>query len=256
MEAIAIFAALQWECRAVLRRLRQVERRQLGALTLWVGRTPAAREVWLMRTGMGTERAAAAAREALGAQAFDLIVSTGCAGGLAPELAPGDLVVASGIAFDPQSYTPTAESARGHVFATDVATRAGAMRAAADAGLRCAEGAIWCSATVLATAADKRAAAARGLIAVEMEGAAIADCAVGARRPFLSVRSILDGVDHELHIGGQFTDPSSGNLKAATLAAYLATHPGALPELLALQRMQRAAEQSLAMFFARWLDAQ
>ncbi len=253
METIAIFAALQWECRAVLRRLRQVERRLLGGLTLWVGRTPAAREVWLVRTGMGTERAAVAAQAALEAQAFELMVSTGCAGGLAPELAPGDLVVATGIAFDPESYIPTAES-RDHAFPTDPAVRAGAMRAAADAGLRCAEGAVWCSSTVLATAADKRAAAARGLIAVEMEGAAIADCAGGARLPFLSVRSILDGVDHDLHLGGQFTDPASGNLKAATLAAYLATHPGALPELLALQRMQRAAEQSLAMFFARWLD--
>jgi hypothetical protein len=36
------------------------------------------------------------------------------------------------------------------------------------------------------------------------------------------------------------------------LARHLAAHPVALAELLALQRMQRAARDSLQRFFAAW----
>ena len=94
MERIAIFAALQWECGAVVRHLRRVERSRLGAFTLWRSRA-ARHEVWVVKTGVGVQRAAAAV-DALGdATRFALLMSTGCAGGLAPELRPGDLALAT-----------------------------------------------------------------------------------------------------------------------------------------------------------------
>ena len=52
MERIAIFAALQWECRPVLRHLRRVTRERHAGVTVWRG-TTAACEVWLVKTGMG-----------------------------------------------------------------------------------------------------------------------------------------------------------------------------------------------------------
>jgi hypothetical protein len=121
--------------------------------------------------------------------------------------------------------------------------------------LRTIEGPLLCSATVLATTADKRAAAACGAVVVEMEGGAIAARAAAAQVPFLSVRAILDAVDHELHVPGSLIDPVSGAMRPLAVARYVVTHPGTIAELTALQRMQRAARVSLERFFARWLAA-
>jgi nucleoside phosphorylase len=239
---IAVFAALQWECRTVLKHLRRVRRMRRGAFTCWQGRGPRY-EVWVVKTGMGVARAAAAV-DALGAaHGCDLFVSTGCAGGLAPALRPGDLVVASAI---------SGEGTPGTV-STAVAPRAAAVRAATAAGLRPVEGSLLCSATVLATAREKRAAAERGAVVVEMEGGAIAAHAAAAAVPLLSVRAILDAAEHDVRLPGTLIDPASGNLRPLALAGYVTTHPGVVPELLAMQRMQSAARDSLERFFGRWL---
>src|SRR5262245_31906413 len=99
MERIAIFAALQWECRTALPAVAQLRRTRIGAFTVWQGHA-AQREVWVVKTGMGVQRAGAAVDATCAAQSFDLIVSTGCAGGLAPVLQPGDLTVATSISGD------------------------------------------------------------------------------------------------------------------------------------------------------------
>ena len=242
VQRIAVFAALQWECRTVLKHLRQVRRVRLGAFTCWQGRG-ARYEVWVVKTGMGVERAAAAVDAMGAAHGCDLFVSTGCAGGLAPALLPGDLVIASTISGDGTSGTLT----------TAALPRAHALQAAETAGLRRVEGSLLCSATVLATASEKRAAAARGAVVVEMEGGAIAARAAAAAVPLLSVRAILDAAEHEVRLPGTLIDPASGNLRPLALAGYVATHPFVVAELLAMQRMQSAARDSLERFFGRWL---
>jgi adenosylhomocysteine nucleosidase len=242
MERIAVFAALQWECRAVVRQLHQVRRDRLDGFTRWRGSAPRC-EVVVVKTGIGMQRAAAAI-DALGDLAqFRLIVSTGCAGGLAPHLDPGDLVLATAVVCD-------ATAARR---ATDCAWRADALTAVAGAGLRGAEGPMLCSAAALASAAAKRGAAAAGAIAVEMESDSIAARAAGAGIPFLSVRAILDGADHELCVPDRLTNAATGSVRPLAVAGYVATHPNVISELIALQRMQRAARESLERFFARWL---
>ncbi len=242
MERIAIFAALQWECRAVLRHLRRVSRGRLGAFTCWQGRA-SRHEVWVVKTGVGVRRAAAAV-EAIGdPRGFDLFMSTGCAGGLAPELHPGDLALATSLLGD-----GTHEA-----MPTDAIQRARARQAAAASGVRGVEGPIRCSATALVTANQKRLAAADGAIAVEMEGGPIAARAAVAHVPFVSVRAILDAAEHELHVPGTLVDPATGAARPLALAGHLATHPSAIGELLALRRMQRAARESLERFFEQWL---
>lgn len=245
MERIAIFAALQWECRAVLRPLRQVRRNRLGAFTCWVGQAPQ-REVWVMKTGVGVRRATAAAAAVEAAGTFALYVSTGCAGGLRPGLQAGDLAVATAL--------------RGHGIdgdlPTDLDQHRRAAAAAQAAGLRPVEGPILCSATVLATAEDKRAPGAAGAIAVEMEGGPIAARAAATHVPLLAVRAVLDAADDDLHVAGNFVDRASGGIRPLALARYVAMHPRAIAELVALARMQRAACGSLERFFGQWLAAQ
>jgi nucleoside phosphorylase len=242
VERIAIFAALHWECRAVVRQLRQVQRDRVGSFTRWVGRT-ARHEVWVVKTGVGIERAAAAT-SACDLDTAALIVSTGCGGGIASELHPGDLVVATHVLAE-----------RGMpALPTDAPRRAEAMRAATAAGLRGLEGPILCSTTALTNAPAKRAAAADGAVAVEMESVPIATRAAAAHIPFLSVRAILDGADHDL-LPEAVMNPDSGGVRPLALVRHIATHPGMIIELKALQQMQRAASRSLERFFAAWFAA-
>ena len=168
-----------------------------------------------MKTGIGLERAALAADAAAAGGHFDLFLSTGCAGALAPSLVPGDLVVASAVQ----------HAAGGDPSPCEAAPRDGVVRAAESAGLRAFAGPFLCTPTVLATREQKRAAAANGAIAVDMEGASIAARATAAGIPFAAARAILDTADTELASGGAFLDPDTGAVKPLALAGYLAGHP-------------------------------
>ena len=244
MGRVAIFAALQWECRPVLQQLRQVSRQRAGDATLWRGSTPRA-EVVLVKTGMGVVRAEAAARAVCASGPFDLFLSTGCSGALAAELAPGDITVATAV---------VDRRTGGHI-GTHPQQSESARRTAERAALRVISGSVLCSPQVLASAADKRAAATQhGAVAVEMEGAAVAALAAARSIPFISVRAVLDTAETELGDAGRFMDQQTGAVKPLALAGYLAAHPRALADLFAMQRMMRAAQTSLERFFALWLS--
>lgn len=243
MERIAIFAALRWECRPVLRHLRRVRRTRGSAGTFWRGEA-AGRDVWLIQTAVGEQRAAAATAVLHDAGRFDLLLSTGCAGGLSPELLPGDLAIATAVI--------------GHLsrFETDSARREGARAAAECAALRATEGPVLCSPRALGSIAAKQDAARRtGAVAVEMEGAAIGAVAQRAGIAFGSVRAILDAVTTELPASGNLIDPSSGAVRPLAVVRYIARQPGAMSQLVGLRRMMSAAERSLEKFFQTWLAA-
>ncbi len=240
---MAVFAALHWECVPILAHLRQVRRERLVGLTVWRG-VSGHYDVSLVKTGVGTARAGAAARALGDAGRFALFLSTGCAGALAPHLAAGDLVVA----------TAVLGTASGQCFETHAEHRERACRIAERLALPAAVGPLLCSQQVLGTVAAKRTAAAeRGAVAVEMEGAPIAARALQAGVPFVAVRAILDTAAAEWCDAQRFVDPRRGALKSLALAAYLTTHPGALPDLLAMRRMMHAAQRSLQRFFGAWL---
>lgn len=245
MERLAIFAALKWECRPILRHLRRVTRTRLADFAAWHSVTSTC-EIWLIKTGIGERRAAAAATAARAAGRFDLFLSTGCAGALAPTLLPGDLTIATKVVCDSSS----------DYFETDVAFRKRAERAAQRAALRTTVGALVCSPRALTTAAAKRTAATQsGAIAVEMEGAGIAAAAAEAGARFASIRAIFDTAATELDESGDFIDPQTGTLKLLSLVRHVVAQPSALAHLLALQPMMRAAQDGLDKFFGALLCA-
>ena len=239
---VAVFAAMQWECRPVLRNLRQVQRDKLGSFTVWRA-TSAGHEVTLVKTGIGVRLAAQAIDALLAQGEFDLIISTGCAGGLSPAAAPGDLAIAT--------FAVCAGS--GQRFATDVGFADQMTAVAEQAKLTAHRGPMLCVDDAFTTATAKRAAAALGHVAVEMEGVAIAARAAMANIPFIAVRSILDDAETEMHDGG-FVDPASGQVKPLALAKYLVRRPGAIRDLLAMQKMMQAAESSLDRLFKVWFS--
>ncbi len=242
MDRVVIFAALQWECRAVLGGLRNLRRDRVESFTSWYAASEGT-EVIVVKTGVGVDRAAAAAAAVGDLSRFALMVSAGCAGGLDPTLLPGDLVLATAL---------NGDGARGSM-PTDARYRADAMHVAAKAGLRTVEGPVVCSATVLATATEKRAAAAAGAIAVDMEGAPVAAAAAARGVPVLSVRTVLDGAEHAVVVPPGLINPVRGSVRPLATAAYFAMHPRAALELRALRRLQDAAHESLERFFAHWL---
>ncbi len=241
MERVAIFAALQWECRSVIRQLRRVRRSRGAAATCWRADAPG-REIWVIKTAVGESRAAAATEVLRDAGHFDLFFSTGCAGALSPHLTPGDLAVAT---------TVIGTSAK---FDTDMVQRERALATAQRAAVPATLGPVLCSPRVLLKAAEKRAAAVEtGAVAVEMEGAAIAAVAQRTGVPFIAVRAVLDTAETELPESGDFMDPQTGSVKLGEVLRHLARQPSAISELLALQRMMGAAQRSLERFFQVWL---
>jgi nucleoside phosphorylase len=244
VERIAIFAALPWEERAARRSVAGVKRVHSAAwAATWAGHA-LGRDVWLVRTGIGEERARAAAEAVSHAQRFDAFLSIGCAAGLAPELAPGDVVVADAVF--------TSDGAQR--FGTELELRESLTEAARRGGVRVTVGSYACCAAVLASREDKRrAAAAHGAVLAEMEGAAIARVALRAGIPFGAVRAVLDPIDVELRHATGIVDPSTGRVRPLELIGKLASSAGAWPELLAMQRMMRAARSSLERVFAALL---
>jgi nucleoside phosphorylase len=218
-----------------------VSRQAVPGLRSWRG-VSARGEVVVVQTGVGPLRAGAAAAAIAASGAFDLFVSTGCAGALGADLRPGDLAIAEAIYGD------------GVRFDADISFRELAGVICDRQRLRCRAGGILTSATVLTTIAARRQAAERcGAIAVEMEAAAIAAVAARHGIAFGEVRSVLDSADVELHESGDFMHPKTGRLRPLEVLKFVATRPGAAAHLLELRRMMIAAETSLTRFFAAYL---
>jgi nucleoside phosphorylase len=227
---LVVFAALGWERRAVTRALGRVEPGDVPRT--WRGRLPGGAACLVVQTGIGVDRARAAAGAVGPARGF---LVAGCAGGLTDGLATGDLVVADGI------VPLDAAGGAGSRLAVDAARLADALAAA---GIRAARGDLVSSPVVLATVEAKRAAAACGALVVEMESAAIA--AEAARRgiPFHGLRVVLDGVAEAIPGTPALVDATTGDLRARGVAE-LALRPAAWLTVARLARQSRIAESAL-----------
>ena len=242
MQRIAIFAALQWECVPALHCLKQVRRSRSGAFASWRA-TIGDFDVTVVKTGIGLTRAGEAARQ-LAAEQFDLFLSSGCAGALSSELCVGDLVVAESVRLDTGEISGASIEHRRQIFA-----------AAQTAGLPVRSGHLLSSRVVVASASQKRDAALLGVIAADMEGAAIARAAADNGVPFASVRSILDAAETELDQSSGLVDPASGSIRPLAIATHLVRHPAALKQMLAMKKMMDTCRTSLDLFFAAYLKS-
>ena len=237
---MTVFAALRWECQPVLRALRRVSRSRVEGITVWRGESGAG-DVQVIQTGMGMERATKAAQLITDA---DVVLSTGCAGALDPTMRPGDIVIATEVVSAvPGHRLPTHPRLRHHI--EQVASRRTG---------RSFVGPVLCSHSILATAdAKHQAAEATGAIAVEMEGAPLAERAAALRVSFASIRSILDTSDTDVTDTAPFLDPATGGVRPFALAVHLAGHPRTFKALLSMQPQMAAARASLERFFVALL---
>jgi adenosylhomocysteine nucleosidase len=138
-----------------------------------------ARDVSIVQSGPGPERAADNARAALVAGASAL-VSWGLAGGVHARLAAGSVVLPRRVRAEDESMYATHREWRALI--------ADSLRAE----LAVDDGDLLSVAQPIATPAAKSAAAARGVVAVDMESAAVAAVAARARVPFIALRVVVD----------------------------------------------------------------
>jgi len=171
-------------------------------------------------TGMGTERAGRRTAAALDDGRYDRVVMIGIAGGIGPSVAVGDLIVPE-VVLD----GATGEALVPHGI-----------------GARAAAGILYTTDAFIHEPAEVAALVARGVVAVDMETAAVGRVCRDRDVPWSVFRGISDHADH-LPVDPavlRLTGPD-GTPKPGAVARYLVTHPHRLPGLARLARGARAA---------------
>jgi adenosylhomocysteine nucleosidase len=241
-----IVSAMQQELSAVLARMPDEQRQQVAGRDFWVGHWHG-QEVVAVLSRIGKVAAAATAVVLIERFGVERILFTGTAGGLAEGVRVGDLVVADAFVqhdmdaspIFPRFEVPLYGRAR---FATDPALSAALGRAAhsvvaspaatlgadavAEFGLDAPRVHVGLTASgdrFVATSAES--AALRGalpdVLAVEMEGAAVAQVCHDYGLPFAALRTISDRADDAAHVDFmRFIDQVASRYSAAVLEAY------------------------------------
>ncbi|HEX6996966.1 MAG TPA: hypothetical protein VF322_02405 [Gammaproteobacteria bacterium] len=201
----------------------------LGVERECVGRTGP--RVVLVQSGPGEARAAAAAGTALAA-GVRALVSFGLAGGLAADVRPGRLLLPREV------VTPDARR-----FAVDPhwhARLAGAL-----ASTTVDDRPLLAAAGVVASADEKRRAAALGAAGADLESGAIAAAAARAGVPFAVIRAVADGPGDDLPADVSAWVGADGETRLARVLVAALRPRNWLP-LVTLARRYAAARRSLA----------
>jgi nucleoside phosphorylase len=229
---VALLAPMRHELRPLVRRL-SLRRAGSGAGTLHrgvVGRV----EVVATTTGIGTRAAARATERVLDTAAVDHVLVVGIAGGIAPDLRIGDLVVPERV--------------------VDLAS--GAEHRPARLGGSTPRGTLVTADGLLADREEYARLGREGVLAIDMETAAVA--AVCERRgcPWSVVRAISDragDVSIDSAVFGLAGPDGGPNPRA--LARFLLSRPWRVPGLVRLARDMRLATDAAASAAARALES-
>ena len=196
------------------------------------GSVGVAGRISLVQSGVGGDRASAAARTALQGGA-DALMSWGVAGGLQRTLVPGDVVLPAAVrAADGRRIVtePAWRERLAHLLQREFAVHQGDLLSVDQ---------------ILATPQAKaHAAMDSGAIAVDMESAAIGEVAAAAGRPFIVLRVIIDGATDTLADVEGLMDQAGNRDAAAVLRS--ACNPAQWSRLWILSRRFRRARAALA----------
>ena len=227
----AIVAAMQEELAAVLALMPHEGRQVAAGREFWVGELHC-REVVVVLSRIGTVAAATTATLLIERFKVDEIVFTGVAGGLAPGVDVGHVVVADRFLqhdLDASPIFPRFEVPLygTSTFACDAGLTARLVAAASSAlpGVHVHRGLVVSGDRFVATTAESSAlqAALPAALAVEMEGAAFAQVCHDCGVPFAAMRTISDRADDMAHIDfATFIREVASRHSAALVRALLA----------------------------------
>lgn len=240
---IGLVAAMPEECEPLLKRNTHHTKERIGrfpSFRFWVGPVDAC----LVRSGMGPERATAAAGALVPAFRPEVVISIGLGGGALPGPKVGDLVLAERLLWlregifteQPGLSVETAQTIR--------RTLASALP---DKGERLHLGTFITSARI-----ENKGQLAGRLPAgvdcplLEMETCAVARVATEAGLPFLAIRAVSDDAGEELGFGIEEFCDAELDVRISRVLLTLARKPWILPQLLRLARNSRIAGEHLA----------
>lgn len=187
---------------------------------------------------MGQENAARAVGRILNEGAFDLVVSSGLAGGLRPGYRSGSILVSRAVR--------CLDDGREIEASTEWVRRARELGAE--------EAVFATSSRVVGTSDAKRSLGAEA-DAVEMESFAVIEEAKTRGIAAVAIRAISDPVEAGMPIDFSRVFDDKGRMRATSFAAQLIRNPGALTGLVRLARDSRRASVALAKFLDRYLAA-
>ncbi|MCC7493888.1 MAG: hypothetical protein IT204_16145 [Fimbriimonadaceae bacterium] len=225
--AVGLVVALWDELRPIARHLRlrgrvgRVLRGNVGGVPLVV-----------RLSGVGRDRAAAAARLLLTQHGCGSLLTAGYGGALDPTLAVADVLVASAVQRD--EAPPVVSSA-------DWASAVGGPT-----------GLVWTTSRLLADPAAKAAAhAASGAAVVDLETAAVAAVASEQGVPWLGLRAVSDTANEALPVFvTRHFDEQRGELRLYAMFAWLLLHPRQWPVVADYARRQQRMGRALALAVA------
>jgi nucleoside phosphorylase len=161
----------------------------------------------------------------------------GWCGGLTLDLGVGDLLLADATIFAGEAGLPTRIS---HPAPDSLVDEV--RRLAQELGRRMVVGPALTSDHVLSGVEQKRAGAASGAVAVEMEAGPLARWATSRSLPFVHLRVVLDPLESALPSTELPTD-DHGYAQTRVLLSHALTHPGEWPALWRLFRQIRTARR-------------
>ena len=224
MKNVLVVAAEDFEFAGILSRAEKVVRPgwkvQFSRIAILNGM-----RLLMAADGPGSRLAGMAAEEVKNREPFEAVVSTGLCGALDPELAVGQIFVASKVnGWDARQPVTAMKFRTGRLVSID---------------------------RVAGTAEDKTLLYAAGADVVEMEAAAVESRAREWRLPFYCVRAVSDTASEYIALDLNEMRDAEGRFSRSRIVARALRSPLRLvPELLRLNRNSGRAAKALGDFFA------
>jgi len=240
---IAILGALREEVSPLRKRMDLQETLSEAACIVFRG-TWGGRDILLVQTGMGRQRAQAATRLLLERYPITTLVSFGFAGALAEELSAGDVVLYSAVHCAETDADPKSSPVPAYASSDDVLAQSRRALEGAAVTFTCETGV---SVRQIALSPEERAALAEvhHATVLDMESYWIAKIATEAQIPFVILRSVSDTRDEKLLPFDQLMT-EDGKVRWRAAAAYFVRRPHHLAVVGRLYRNMRLAQQNLA----------
>lgn len=203
MSVIGIIGAMDAEVNGLIKKLEGHKIDSVGGIEFHTGKL-LRREVVIARCGVGKVFAAMCAEAMIIKYAPSLIVNTGVAGGLSPELKCADIVVADKLCQHDMDTSAIGDP-KGLIsginqiyFESDSEAIDAVMLSGYELGITVKRGIIATGDKFIADNADReRIISDFGASACEMEGGAIAHAAFVNNTPFVVIRAISDGANSD-----------------------------------------------------------
>jgi adenosylhomocysteine nucleosidase len=244
-KSIGLIIAMPEEVRPIARRLGRYRKVRIDRFPFYRFRLNG-REIDLVQSGMGRERAAAAASALIAAYRPGLLISAGIGGGVREGLATGDVVLAGKV-------MSLREEQLADMIALD---NASLLRDLAEnlAGrdFRILDGCIITGTGILRKEEAKRFLPG-GLInpVLDMETGAVAEAASREDIPFLALRAISDAADEEILFSIEEITDRDMNISMCKVLSAMLRNPRILPQMLRLARNAKTAGDNLALALER-----